>query len=1250
MNKAAPKQRLVTPGLRRLVFCLMAFCCAPQLPAQLVTNIAQLHRIADSSRRYLCPIQFEADVLWSTPASLVLHDDSGDGIFAVDLKGQLFAPGTRLKLDAVCTVDGPSLSLNPTCVVDNDGCHAAEERSGFIFLTAGRFPLRAMVFNGTNQFLLDVLMEGPGLSRQKVPLTALFRKVDVDGRTVWTNGLDYACYEGQWDRLPEFRSLTPKATGSVSDFDLSVATVPEFVGLEFNGYIDIPRPGLYTFYTLSDDGSRLEIDSVPPQLTVIGTNRVPVPRRVTPGQIQDGAEDAQWAEVEGTVVFAAEHASGLTIELSSGVGRMRVEVVDSSSIAPDMLGKSRLRARGICHSTCTAGGNWIAGSLIVRDGSQIQFLGLSEQLWANYPVLTIAQALVLDPDDWVDASDLARFHGRLSKEGSTVFLADGSGRLRVETSQALPASSDLVVEVLGRLVQGSNAVLQSACWRPLTENTDDSAKSNMVFTAVEQVKGMKREDAMRGFPVKLSGIITLSQGMSGVIQDATGGIYYQCDQDPGAAVGDYCSLEGISAPGDFAPIVIHCQMVRIGQGVLPEPLRPTWDQLMNGSLDTQYVEVQGVVTAASEAAVTLLTRGGRVNLGIDGRTERDLKPYESALVRVRGVLFARWDGETHRVKYGEMVVQAATIAVEEPAYANPFTLAVKHVPELHLYDPTASRLKMVKLAGQVVHQDKGEFFLLDGTNGFRAIPKEPGKLAIGDLIETVGYPDLSAPSPVLHEALVRKTGYARLPEPDILAETNLFSAANDARLVQVEARLLNLSSNRTEQLLDLQTGSRIFSARLKSRTGLAEPLASGSTVKIKGVFAAHGGDRNLGLEVDSFEILLNSPDDIVIVSTPPWWTMKHTLATLAVLLTFGLLAAQWITQLRRRVDQKTAQLREEIEKHKRTEFQLQEKTNALEQEIEERKQIAAQLIDKKVLLEKEIEERKKIENEKEQIHKELLTASRQAGMAEVATGVLHNVGNVLNSINVSTTFLSERAQNSKCNNLGRVSAMLDENSASLVHFLTEDERGRKLPGYLKLLSETVSSEQREIQKELRSLADNVNHIKDIIAMQQSYAKLSSVVEKVAPRDLLEAAFKMHVGGYLRHEVQLKREFDEVPEITTDRHKVLQVLVNLFQNAKYACEESGRKDKLVTVRIRQGEGTVRIEVADNGIGIPPENLTKIFRHGFTTRKNGHGFGLHSGALAAKELGGALIVTSEGTGKGATFILELPLDSKVETPRN
>ena len=297
---------------------------------------------------------------------------------------------------------------------------------------------------------------------------------------------------------------------------------------------------------------------------------------------------------------------------------------------------------------------------------------------------------------------------------------------------------------------------------------------------------------------------------------------------------------------------------------------------------------------------------------------------------------------------------------------------------------------------------------------------------------------------------------------------------------------------------------------------------------------------------------------------------------------------------------------------------------------------------------RDISARKDTAQELERVHKQLVTASRQAGMAEVATNVLHNVGNILNSVNISASLVIERVKQSKGPGVSRLAALLQEKGAAAAEFLAHDERGKRIPEYLTSLGEQLASDRKITLEELSSLRDNLEHIKDTVAMQQSYAKLCGVTETVAVADLVEDSLRLNAGAFVRHGVTLLREFSEVPPITVDKHKVLQILVNLVRNAKYACDESGRADKLLTLRIESAPAGVRICVIDNGVGIPPENIPRLFTHGFTTRASGHGFGLHSGALAAQELGGTLGVMSDGPGCGATFILELPC-TPAETSR-
>ncbi|MEJ0091168.1 MAG: ATP-binding protein [Limisphaerales bacterium] len=287
---------------------------------------------------------------------------------------------------------------------------------------------------------------------------------------------------------------------------------------------------------------------------------------------------------------------------------------------------------------------------------------------------------------------------------------------------------------------------------------------------------------------------------------------------------------------------------------------------------------------------------------------------------------------------------------------------------------------------------------------------------------------------------------------------------------------------------------------------------------------------------------------------------------------------------------------------------------------------------------------KEAEAKLEQLHKQLLETSRQAGMAEIATNVLHNVGNVLNSVNVSASLVMDSVKKSKGSNLVKVVALLREHEQDLGAFFTGDPRGRQLSAYLSQLSEHLLVDQKTTIQELGSLVKNIEHIKDIVTMQQSYARVSGIKEIINIRELVEDGLNMNVGALGRHGVEIAREFEDVPLINIEKHKVLQVLVNLIRNAKHACQDSERSDKRLTVRVAGGAGRIKISVTDNGVGIAPENLTRIFNHGFTTRKDGHGFGLHSGALAAKEMGGSLIAHSDGEGRGATFTLELPVEPK------
>jgi signal transduction histidine kinase len=233
--------------------------------------------------------------------------------------------------------------------------------------------------------------------------------------------------------------------------------------------------------------------------------------------------------------------------------------------------------------------------------------------------------------------------------------------------------------------------------------------------------------------------------------------------------------------------------------------------------------------------------------------------------------------------------------------------------------------------------------------------------------------------------------------------------------------------------------------------------------------------------------------------------------------------------------------------------------------------------------------------------------------------------------------------------LERAVQLMNEHTDDLGAFLASDAKGKMLPGYLMQLTPLLVTEQRAVVDELVALTTSVDHIKEIIAAQQAHAGASSLVESIRVHELVKDALRMSASGLARHQVVMESDLARIPELPLDRGRVLQVLTNLVRNAKQAMETTAADGaKLMLNAEIVGDHTLRLRVADTGDGIAPEDLTRVFVHGFTTKRDGHGFGLHSAAIAAREMGGTLTVHSDGPGTGATFTLELPINKPRETP--
>lgn len=748
------------------------------------------------------------------------------------------------------------------------------------------------------------------------------------------------------------------------------------------------------------------------------------------------------------------------------------------------------------------------------------------------------------------------------------------------------------------------------------------------LTQVMQIRNLSPQEASRAYPVRITGVITFCDIPSYLhfVQDDTAGIYLELGKVQNAALiqpGQKVAVEGFSGPGDYAPIIMGQTVRVLGEDAFPTPESVTFRKLMSGSFDSQWVLLKGVVRnrwlETNSATFVLFTGDGLVKATVPGPApDLAARALIDATVEIQGVCRTKFDDHRRLQGVELQVPNWKHVKIKEAAPDDPFKLPVKAVSDLFQFHANGSEVHRARLTGVVtLRAPDGSFYLQDGSGGIQIQPAHPlSSLRVGTTVDVVGFPGIVDQVAMVQDAEVNPLKHGTAVQPAGLKPEASLNEGLRATLIRLQGEVEGHFSHGPEELLTLRFGPRIIDVVLHHGAGKDQltEIAPGTIVRLTGVYVPQLDSAG---KVQSFRVLLRTAGDLTLLWRPSWWTAQRTLWALVGVAAVLLLALAWVRSLRRQVQQRTQELHEEIDDHKRTEAKL----------------------------EAEILERERMQSEVERSHQELLIASRQAGMAEVATSVLHNVGNVLNSVNVSVGVVADKVRNSKLANIARAAEMINQHAQDLDHFLMHDPKGRQLPQYLGRLAQHLDSEQTAILSELDSLRKNLEHIKGIVSMQQNYAKVFGSAEPVKPAEIVEEALRMHSGALVRHDIQVIRQFDsDLPEIMVEKHKLLQVLVNLICNAKKACDESAQPQKLLTIQVANSDRGIKISVIDNGVGISSENLTRIFNHGFTTRKDGHGFGLHSGALAAKEMGGALVVESEGPNKGAKFTIELPAKTK------
>ncbi len=446
-----------------------------------------------------------------------------------------------------------------------------------------------------------------------------------------------------------------------------------------------------------------------------------------------------------------------------------------------------------------------------------------------------------------------------------------------------------------------------------------------ILTTAAEVRNLTVAQAERHYPVKLRAVVTFYDDalFSRFIQDGTAGIYLNETNVPALSPGQLVEVEGFTSPGEYAPIIVPKRVRIVGMAELPLPHPVAFDQLASGKEDSQFVEVAGIVRSvlfedgSRNYLIELATGGGRLTVYAHDLPTQPTQDLVDGTVRIRGVCSSQFNRQRQLFAIRLLVPRAEDVTVEIPATANPFAIPERKISSLFQFTPQGTYGHRVKISGTVTcFQPRSGLYVQDQNYGLFVQTKSTNSLHLGDRVEVLGFATPGQYTPMLQDAIYRDVGPGAVPVP---AQINCDAALKgdyDSRLIRIEAKLLNHAQVGQEQSLALESGGFIFHAYQQAEDGKPYArLENGSLVGVSGICLVDPGPWMAGetWRAKSFRILLRSPDDVAVLRSPPWWTLKKMLWIAGALAFVVIGAFTWIAALRRRVREQTRTISQQLQ-------------------------------------------------------------------------------------------------------------------------------------------------------------------------------------------------------------------------------------------------------------------------------------------------------------------------------------------------